>query len=809
MAKIKHNNFLDTVDEVFSTAKREGILHLHSEDTNFTGRTIRINGQDLWHFGTTGYLGLEQDERLKRAAVNAIMRYGTQFPLSRTYVSHPLYLELEEKVTAMYQNPVIITKNSTLGHIAVIPTAVRDEDAVILDHQVHWSVQNAAQLLKPRGIPVEMIRHNNLEMLEEKIRSLRDKAAKIWYMADGVYSMYGDFSPVKELVALSQKYEQLHLYFDDVHGMSWKGKNGTGFVMDELGGNLPENVILFGTLSKTFGASGAVFVCANQELQRKIKTYGGPLTFSAQLEPASVAAASASADIHLSSEIYELQKILSSKIAYLNSKLNATELPLIASNSSPVFYIGTGMPITGYDFVRRLMKEGYFINLGLYPAVPVKNTGVRITVSSHNEMKEIGGLVDAMNYHFPLSLEATQTNESRVRRAFGLNVSENATNTFLLNDLKCYSYDSIHEVNKDEWNSKLGRESAYDWEGLVFLEKVFNGAEQPENSWHFSYLIIKDKHNQIVLATFFTKSLWKDDMLAPPSVSKNLEEIRKKEPFHMTSQTLALGCLFTEGSHLYWDRKHKYSKQAFTLLLEFLEKKEQKYNSTMVALRDFLKEDALSPYLCSLGFVPVSMPDSCVLNLSGWNSVDEYINTLSSRSRRHFRKDVAPYTGLFDISVENNVSKESIVQFYELYQNVKNQNFGLNTFTYPLELFSAMAEDTNWEFITLRLKGEIYAPEKGRLVGVMFCYKNLNHTYSPSLVGMDYNYSHEFQVYRQLLFQTVLRAKVLEFKKVDFGFSASFEKRKFGATIIEKQAFIQAKDNYSLELIGLLQNESR
>lgn len=809
MAKIKHNNFLDTVDEVFSTAKREGILHLHSEDLNFTGRTIRINGMDLWHFGTTGYLGLEQDERLKNAAIEAIRRYGTQFPLSRTYISHPLYLELEEKITRMYRNPIIITKNSTLGHIAVIPTAVRDEDAVILDHQVHWSVQNASQLLKPRGIPVEMIRHNNLEMLEDKIKSLRDKAKKIWYMADGVYSMYGDFSPVEELVALSQKYEQLHLYFDDVHGMSWKGKRGTGYVMDALEENLPENVLLFGTLSKTFGASGAVFVCANNELQRKIKTYGGPLTFSAQLEPASVAAASASADIHLSSEIYKLQKSLSEKIDFLNKSLEGTSLPLIASNSSPVFYIGTGMPVTGYDFVRRLMKEGYFVNLGLYPAVPVKNTGVRITVSSHNEFSDIHGLVQAMEYHFPLSLTATQTDGSRVRRAFGLSTQKLPSIPTSGNELEFCSYNSIHQVNREDWNSKLGKVSVYDWDGMAFLEKVFKDRKQPENQWQFYYIIIRDNQREVVLATFFTYSLWKDDMLAPPSVSKDLEEKRKKDPLFMTSHTMAMGSLFTEGSHLFWNKKHKHHREAFSLLLEYLEHQEQKNSSSMVVLRDFPKDEEMSSYFCSLGFVPVAMPDSCVFHLSGWNSTEEYIQSLSSRSRRHFRKDVAPFSKFFDVSVETQVSQESILHLYELYQNVKNQNFGLNTFTYPLELFNNMAEDSNWEFIVLQLKRKFDSRRTRQPVGVMFCYKNLNHTYSPSLVGMDYKYSHEFQVYRQLLFQTILRARKLNFQKVDLGFSASFEKRKFGATIIEKQTFIQAKDNFSLEMIGLLQNESQ
>lgn len=199
MAKIKHNNFIDTVDTVFSSAKEKGILHLYAEGEYLNGRIIKINGREMLHFGTTGYLGLEQDNRLKEAAINAIRNYGTQFPLSKTYLSHPLYAELESKIEQMYGVPPIITKNSTLGHMAIIPTLIRDEDAVILDHQAHWSVQNAGQILKLRGIPVEMIRHNNLEMLEDKIRMLSGKSGKIWYMADGVYSMYGDYAPVQDL----------------------------------------------------------------------------------------------------------------------------------------------------------------------------------------------------------------------------------------------------------------------------------------------------------------------------------------------------------------------------------------------------------------------------------------------------------------------------------------------------------------------------------------------------------------------------------------------------------------------------------
>jgi 7-keto-8-aminopelargonate synthetase-like enzyme len=98
MAKIKHNNFIDTVDEVLSGAKKEGVLHLYAEDKILTGRIIKIKGKEMFHFGTTGYLGLEQGTRLKEAAIAAISNYGTQFPLSKSYISHPLYSELEQKM---------------------------------------------------------------------------------------------------------------------------------------------------------------------------------------------------------------------------------------------------------------------------------------------------------------------------------------------------------------------------------------------------------------------------------------------------------------------------------------------------------------------------------------------------------------------------------------------------------------------------------------------------------------------------------------------------------------------------------------
>ena len=800
MAKIKHHNFLNTVHEVFTDAKEEGVLHLYAEGDSFSGRKIKVRDRELFHFGTTGYLGLEQDERLKQAAMSAIQRYGTQFPLSKSYISNPLYEELEHSIREMYGRPIVITKNSTLGHLGVIPSVVEDDDVIILDHQVHWSVQNAAKMLKTRSVPIEMVRHNHLGMLEEKLKKYRDSKRHIWYMADGIYSMYGDFAPVNELMGLGRQYPQLRFYFDDVHGMSWIGKNGTGYVLDQLGG-LPDNVLLFGTLSKTFGASGAVMVCSDAEMYDKIKTFGGPLTFSAQLEPASVAAAIASAKIHLSPEIYGLQRELRQRINYFNTLLSHTELPVIDHNASPVFYIGTGMPKTGYNFVNRLMKEGFFVNLGIFPAVPVKNTGVRITISRHNQLGEIKALVDAMSHHFPKALEDTGTDHDRVFHAFKL---ENKVKNEVVrpDGLTVEVKASIEQVDRQLWNRYMGGQGVYDWEGLHFLENAFKGNPDKEHNWKFYYVMVTDASGVPVLMSFLTLSLWKEDMLADAKVSLAIEEVRKKDPYHLSAMVLSMGSLFTEGEHLYWDREHAKAAEAQETFLGWLEQKERALGAKMVALRDFTGSTAWNKPLQGHGFIRIQMPNSCTVDLGGVSGISAYISHLSSRNRRHFRKDIEPYLAKVGTRVTSGLVPSQLQRAERLFNQVHAQNMGLNTYSFPTRIFERMNLHDQWEYIVLDVDGE---PDG--LLGIMFCYRNLDQVYVPAFVGMDYAYLEEYALYRQLLYRTIERAIELGIPKIDFGMTAAFEKRKLGAMVHEKYAYLQTADNYSLELLGIMEGQ--
>ncbi|MFM7217531.1 MAG: aminotransferase class I/II-fold pyridoxal phosphate-dependent enzyme, partial [Bacteroidota bacterium] len=341
-SKSKHEVVMELINKVADITVRLGIVHQNTQDESLDGRHITLDGEKLLYFGSCGYLGLEHDMRLKMGAIKAIQKYGTQFSSSRAYVSSSFYSEAERLLSRMFDRPALLLQSLTVGHTTNIPLLVGDNDAIILDAQVHDSVQNAVLMLKSRNIHVEVVRHNRLDMLEDRIRSLKDTYRKIWYMADGVYSMQGDFAPVKELYRLADQYEQLHLYLDDIHGMSWAGPNGTGYVMSQ--GDFHPRLYLTTGLTKAFGTAGGLLVFPDQESHKLVKTNGKSFIFSIQMPPMILGATIESAKIHLSTEINSLQNELFEKVDYFNRTALELGLPLIHENHSPIRFIGVGKP---------------------------------------------------------------------------------------------------------------------------------------------------------------------------------------------------------------------------------------------------------------------------------------------------------------------------------------------------------------------------------------------------------------------------------------------------------------------------------
>jgi 7-keto-8-aminopelargonate synthetase-like enzyme len=139
---------LAVLDQVVSEAAARGLALQTLDDAPLDGRTISLAGRPRLNFGSCSYLGLELDPRLRDAVIAAVTRYGTQFSSSRAYVSAAPYRELEARLDRMFGGYALVTPTTSLGHLAALPVLVGSTDAVVLDQQVHASVQLAANQLR-------------------------------------------------------------------------------------------------------------------------------------------------------------------------------------------------------------------------------------------------------------------------------------------------------------------------------------------------------------------------------------------------------------------------------------------------------------------------------------------------------------------------------------------------------------------------------------------------------------------------------------------------------------------------------------
>jgi 7-keto-8-aminopelargonate synthetase-like enzyme len=178
---------LQYVNDTFNTAKELGIIHLKAQKDEKTNRFINIDEKPMINFMSNNYMGFEDDIRVKNAAIEAIEKFGIFTSISRTYLSFDHYLELEDKLEKIFGLPTFLANTTTLGHFAYLPLIIGKNDAIIMDQFVHQSVQMCVQYLKGGGIYSEMIRHNQMDELEKRIKVLSENHNKVWYLTDGVF----------------------------------------------------------------------------------------------------------------------------------------------------------------------------------------------------------------------------------------------------------------------------------------------------------------------------------------------------------------------------------------------------------------------------------------------------------------------------------------------------------------------------------------------------------------------------------------------------------------------------------------------
>jgi len=410
--------FIDIMSKQCNKAADLGFHHLSTQDEAFNGRNIKLNGKDCKFFSNCSYLGLETHPAMKKAAIEAVEKFGTQFSSSRVTVSMGMYEELESLLGTIYGKPSYLAPTTSLGHIATMPLLMDDNDAIIMDQQVHNSVKNAVQMVKPDGVHTEIVKHNNMDRLETRIQILKQNHNRVWYLCDSIYSMYGDAAPFGDLQRLLNQYEQFHMYVDDAHGMSWAGNNGKGYLLSKM--PYHEKIVMATSLAKGFGSCGGVIVCPNDELKTLIQSVSSISIFSGPLQPAVLGASIASAKIHLTDEIDGLQNDLFERMFYFTQTGAKYNLPIVNNDLTPIFYIAAGKTEVAFKMAKFLQDEGFYCMTTFFPAVPMKSAGLRLTVNNHNTLEDINGILERIAYIMPKALEEEGSSLEEIYQTFGI-----------------------------------------------------------------------------------------------------------------------------------------------------------------------------------------------------------------------------------------------------------------------------------------------------------------------------------------------------------------------------------------------------
>ena len=219
-----------------------------------------------------------------------------------------------------------------------------------------------------------VFRHNDLAHLEELLAQVPVDAPKL-IAFESVYSMDGDITDMRAMVALAKKYNAM-TYLDEVHAVGMYGPRGAGVA--ERDGVMDQIDIIEGTLAKAFGVMGG-YIAADAVIVDAIRSYADGFIFTTSIPPA--LAAGAVASIRYLKDHNEIRIAHQERARALKAKLARAGLPVMPSESHIVPVL-VGDPVHCKMISDILLEEhGVYVQPINYPTVPRGTERLRFTPS--------------------------------------------------------------------------------------------------------------------------------------------------------------------------------------------------------------------------------------------------------------------------------------------------------------------------------------------------------------------------------------------------------------------------------------------
>ncbi|MBS7622145.1 aminotransferase class I/II-fold pyridoxal phosphate-dependent enzyme [Candidatus Bathyarchaeota archaeon] len=388
LVNAKYEKFIrDQYDELIRTRYMPHFRVLGSPNS---AKAI-LDGQEILILCANNYLGLANDPEMKKAAVEAVEKWGAGMGTGRMIMTMAIQDELEEKAAEFKSaEAALVYPTGYTANVGAVWSLMAEGDTIVSDELNHASIIDGCRLA--RGTNRLIYKHLDMKDLEAKLKeSVKDRAkGKTMIITDSVFSQDGDICPLPEIVELAEKYDAF-VYIDDAHATGVLGKTGRGTVEHfNLYGRVE---VQMGTLSKAIATCGG-YVAGSNELKyylwRRSRTY----CFSTGFPDPATAGATLKAFEIIKREPERVQRL------WDNTRYFKKELEDLGFNTgisqTPITPVIVGTPEKAMQLSRLLYEEEkIFVNAVSYPVVPKGTDRIRTIVNAHHKREELDYAVGA------------------------------------------------------------------------------------------------------------------------------------------------------------------------------------------------------------------------------------------------------------------------------------------------------------------------------------------------------------------------------------------------------------------------------
>lgn len=362
--------------------KDAGLLNLTVDSID--GREFYSDGKRYIDYISTNYLGLDRDKELTKRGLELDSKWGSLVGWSRLEADPVIYKDLENQLARyLGAQDVIFSHTITITNFSIMPYIARD-GVIFTDKSVHKVVYESARLARDHGAKIVSFNHQSMDDLEAKLKQYSSDKTKL-IAVDGVYSISGQFCPIKDLQYLADRYNAW-LYVDDAHGFGVIGKSkdqiskndGSGIV-NHFDGDY-KRTFYVSSFGKSYCTHGA-FITIPEEFSGYARENCLQYIFSAPINPFNVGQISACLEINKNNG-REIRKDLFSKTLYMVKELRSLGLEILNNEGFPIIYWKIGDIDRLTEVATEIYSSGVTAGLRPFPLVPVDQCGMRFGMTA-------------------------------------------------------------------------------------------------------------------------------------------------------------------------------------------------------------------------------------------------------------------------------------------------------------------------------------------------------------------------------------------------------------------------------------------